>query len=238
MKTGIAALAFMLLAAVSGNRPDSLNLPYDLRHVDLALSPAVPNLPSPEETPWRQNERIGEDIRYHEALALDQRDTIASALPDPSTDELKAWFTKHPQRFQEPPRISFRQLCFSFASDGEEAEDVATRAFRDVSGQPVDSDGGAANLADHLTFRSYYGDLTQEQVAEVFGTVFARTLFQLKPGSWQRPVESPSGWHLVWIDSITPGRAPAFANVEAEVRSAWNSDQRAVLRQALARQKQ
>jgi peptidyl-prolyl cis-trans isomerase C len=240
MKTGIAALVFMLLAAVSGDRSGSLKPHDDLRHLDLALAPKLRNHPWPDETPGLPNDRIGEDIRYREVLAhgLDPRDTTASALHDPSTDELKAWFTKHAQRFQEPPRISFRQLCFSFAGDGEEAEDVATRAFRDVSGQPVDSDGGAANLADHFTFRSYYGDLTPEQVAKVFGTIFARTLFQLKPGSWQRPVESTSGWHLVWIDSIAPGHAPAFADVEVEVRSAWISERRAILRQALARQTQ
>jgi peptidyl-prolyl cis-trans isomerase C len=137
-----------------------------------------------------------------------------SSVQYPGADELRAWFRKSPQGFQEAPRISFRQLCFSFARHGEKAHDLAARAFQKMSGQPVDSDGGTANLADHLMLRSYYGDRTPEQVAKVFGTVFARSLFQLKPGSWQGPIESVSGWHLVWIDSIATGRVRSFGEVE------------------------
>jgi hypothetical protein len=99
--------------------------------------------------------------------------------------------------------ISFRQLCFSYTRDGDKARDAAINAFRKVAGQPVDSDGGVANLADHATLPSYYGDLTAEQVAKVFGETFARSLFQLKAGSWQGPIKSVSGWHLVWIDSVS-----------------------------------
>jgi len=130
-------------------------------------------------------------------------------------DEPQAWFEKRPQRFQEAPRISFRQLCFSFARDGKNAHGLAASAFRKVSGQPVDSDAGMANLADHLTLRSYYGNRTPEQVAEVLGTAFARSLFQLKPGGWQGPIESVSGWHLVWIDPIASGPERSLTDMES-----------------------
>lgn len=39
---------------------------------------------------------------------------------------------------------------------------------------------------------------------------FSRALFQLHPGSWQGPIESGFGWHLVWVDSMTPAYAPTF----------------------------
>jgi parvulin-like peptidyl-prolyl isomerase len=32
------------------------------------------------------------------------------------------------------------------------------------------------------------------------------------------PIESGLGWHLVWVDSITPGRVPAFEEVEAQAK--------------------
>ena len=41
---------------------------------------------------------------------------------------------------------------------------------------------------------------TPEQMAKEFGPDFAATLFKLKPGSWQGPVQSGYGWHLVWIE--------------------------------------
>ncbi len=58
--------------------------------------------------------------------------------------------------------------------------------------------------------QSYYSDQTSEEVSKVFGATFARSLYQLKSGGWQGPIESPYGWHLVWIDSITTSRGPTF----------------------------
>jgi parvulin-like peptidyl-prolyl isomerase len=49
----------------------------------------------------------------------------------------------------------------------------------------------------------------------------------LPPGSWQGPIESGLGWHLVFIDFLEPGRLPDFSEVEPEVRNAWLSEQKA-----------
>ena len=89
----------------------------------------------------------------------------------------------------------------------------------------------ATALADPFMFQDYYGDRSLDDVAKTFGPGFARALFQLAPGSWQGPIESGYGWHLVWVDSLTPARAPAFEEVEPEVRTAWVEDQRAAIRQ-------
>ncbi len=35
------------------------------------------------------------------------------------------------------------------------------------------------------------------------------------------PIESGLGWHLVWVDSITPGRVLAFEEVEAQAKDEW-----------------
>jgi peptidyl-prolyl cis-trans isomerase C len=66
-----------------------------------------------------------------------------------------------------------------------------------------------------------------EQVANVFGSKFAQVLFQLKTGAWSGPVESGLGWHLVFIESVTPGRVPNFEEIEAEVKAEWIAAQRA-----------
>ena len=52
-------------------------------------------------------------------------------------------------------------------------------------------------------------------------------LEKLKPGSWQGPIESGYGWHLVFVDTVIPGRIPAFEEVESDVKTAWLSDQKA-----------
>ena len=51
---------------------------------------------------------------------------------------------------------------------------------------------------------------------------------KLEPGSWQGPVQSGLGWHLVFVDTAVPGRVPAFEEVEAEVKTAWLGEQKAL----------
>lgn len=87
------------------------------------------------------------------------------------------------------------------------------------------------NLADPFLYQSYYAERTPEYLANVFGTKFVQALSQLKPAaSWQGPIESRFGWHLVWIESLTPGRIPAFEEVEPEVKNEWLAEQRAAAR--------
>ena len=47
-------------------------------------------------------------------------------------------------------------------------------------------------------------------------------------------MESGLGWHLVWVDSITPGRTPKFEELEiSEIKSQWLSAQRAETKREL-----
>jgi hypothetical protein len=123
-------------------------------------------------------------------------------------------------------RASFRHLYFSFDKRGEGVREDAEGVLAELADQPVDWPG-TGTLADPFMFQDYYGDRSPEQVVNVFGAKFARSLFQLQPGSWHGPIESGFGWHLVWVESMTPARVPAFEEVEPEVRSAWVAEQRA-----------
>ena len=46
-------------------------------------------------------------------------------------------------------------------------------------------------------------------------------------GSWQGPIYSGYGWHLVFIDAVVPRRVPVFEEVESEVKKAWLDEQEA-----------
>jgi peptidyl-prolyl cis-trans isomerase C len=94
-----------------------------------------------------------------------------------------------------------------------------------LAGKPADAPE-LVNLADPFMFHDYYGDRLPEQVAAEFGTKFAGALFELEPGAWQGPIESGFGWHLIWIDSMTPGRVPAFEELEPMLKSEWVTEQR------------
>jgi hypothetical protein len=186
--------------------------------------------------------KVQEEVLYREALAmgLDKDDTIVkrrmaqkmqflaedvAAAHEPTTDELKTWFEKNVDKFALPSRATFRHLYFSFDRRGQRTHDDAVAALAKIAGQPEDSKF-AASLADPFMFQDYYGDRAPEQLAKEFGPTFALSVFQLQPGSWQGPIESGYGWHLVWIESIVPGHISDFEEVEPDVKTAWLADQK------------
>src|SRR5947207_4629283 len=75
-------------------------------------------------------------------------------------------------------------------------------------------------------FQEYYGDSSTEQVASEVGPQFAQAVLKLTPRSWQGPIESGYGWHLVFVESLTPGRIPALEEIESDVKTAWLGDQK------------
>jgi hypothetical protein len=76
--------------------------------------------------------------------------------------------------------------------------------------------------------QDYYRDRAPEFLGKEFGPQFARAVATLPPASWQGPIESGFGWHLVFVDTVIPGRVPAFEEIEADVRTAWLSEQKAL----------
>ena len=219
----------------------------DVKQIGLAWVAQGRAAPSPEEMRSLIDARVREEILYREALAfgLDKDDTIVrrrmaqkmeflfedvAALREPTADELRAWFERNAERFTLPARATFRHLYFSPDRRGASAHDEAARALQKVAGTPMDSPEVAA-LGDPFMFQDYYGDRAPDDVARTFGPGFARALFQLTPGAWAGPIESGYGWHLVWVDAMTPARAPAFEEVEPDVRTGWIEDRRAEIRQ-------
>jgi hypothetical protein len=215
----------------------------DLRQMDIYFESQWHRQPTPAEFQAMVEDKVREEILYREALAmgLDKDDTIVkrrmaqkmqflaedvATAHEPSTDELKAWFDKNKDKFALPSRYSFRHLYFSPDKRGKNAHDDAAKVLAEIAGQPEDSKLAVSN-ADRFMFQDYYRDRTPEALAKEFGPQFAVALEKLKPGSWQGPVESGYGWHLLYVDTVIPGRIPAFEEIEPDVKIAWLGEQKA-----------
>jgi len=215
----------------------------DLRQMDMYFESQWHRQPTPAEFQAMVEDRVREEVLYREALAmgLDKDDTIVkrrmaqkmqflaedvAAAHEPSTAELKAWFEKNSNKFALPSRYSFRHLYFSPDKRGKKAQEDATKTLGKIAGQPEDSKL-AVSLADRFMFQDYYGDRAPEALAKEFGPQFVVALEKLKPGSWQGPIESGYGWHLVFVDTVIPGRIPAFEEMEPDVKTAWLGEQKA-----------
>jgi hypothetical protein len=215
----------------------------DLRTMGAYFESQWHRAPTPQEFEAMVEDKVREEVLYREGLAmgLDKDDTIVkrrmaqkmqflaedvATAHEPSTAELKAGFDKNQGKFALPSRYSFRHLYFSTDKRGKNAREDAASVLAKIAGQPEDSKL-AVSSGDSFMFQDYYGDRTPAAIAKEFGPQFAVALEKLKPDSWQGPVESGYGWHLVFVDTVIPGHIPAFEEIEPEVKTAWLNEQKA-----------
>ena len=76
-------------------------------------------------------------------------------------------------------------------------------------------------------FQDYYRDKAPDYLRKEFGPTFAAAIVTLPTSSWQGPIESGFGWHLVFIDTVIPARTPAFEEIEPDMKQAWLAEQKA-----------
>jgi parvulin-like peptidyl-prolyl isomerase len=200
--------------------------------------------PTAQELSQLVENKVQEEILYREGLAmgLDKDDTIVkrrmaqklrflaedvAGAREPTTGELKSWFEKNRGMFAQPSRVSFRHLYFSPDRRGQRARDEAEKVLKKLAGLPQD-EKLAASLADPFMFQDYYRDRAPDYLGKEFGPQFAAAVVKLAPGSWEGPVESGFGWHLVFVDTVVPGRSPAFEEIDPDVKTAWLREQKAL----------
>lgn len=246
------AYAYLHRNAVPG--PDSNRIVLkagDLHQLQIAFAAQWQRMPTSKEMVGLAESRVREEVLYREALrlGLDTDDTIVrrrmaqkmefliedkSVADEPSSAQLQAWFKDHAKEFALPPRVSFREVYFSPDRRGTRAQADAATAQALLAHSPVNAPA-VARQGDPFVFQTSFTSRTPEQVAKDFGPDFAKALFTLPPGSWQGPIQSGYGWHVVFVTDSIPGRIPAFEEVEPKVVDAWKDERRsAALRKEYA----
>ena len=199
--------------------------------------PTAPELERLMET------KVQTEILYREALAmgLDKDDEIVkrrmaqkmqflaedAAPREPTTVELKNWYAKNSDKFALPTRVSFRHFYFSPDRRAAHTRDDAVKALAQLAGQ-TEGTNLPGSFADPFPFQEYYRDRGTDFLGKEFGPQFALSVAKLPIGSWQGPIESGYGWHLVFVDNAIPGHVPDFEEVEPELKTAWLSEQKAL----------
>lgn len=199
--------------------------------------------PTASELERLMETRVQTEVLYREALAmgLDKDDEIVkrrmaqkmqflaedAAQREPTTAELKRWYAKTSDKFAMPTHVSFRHLYFSPDRRAAHARDDAMKALAQLAGQTEDAKL-PGSFADPFMFQEYYRDRGTDFLGKEFGPQFALAVAKLPIGSWQGPIESGFGWHLVFVDNAIPGHVPDFEEVEPDLKTAWLSEQKAL----------
>ncbi|TNF80798.1 MAG: peptidyl-prolyl cis-trans isomerase [Gammaproteobacteria bacterium] len=164
---------------------------------------------------------IREEIFYREArkLGLDENDTIirrrlaqkltflnedlANAEP-PSETELAEYFQANLSTYLIPERFSFEHRYYS--SDRREDAEADARAAL----------AGGEDAGDPFILQKSYAQRSAREIGDLFGREFAEALSGLDrspPDSWQGPIPSAYGWHLVRLIDAEASREPLMTEV-------------------------
>ena len=198
--------------------------------------------PTQQELDGLIQQYIRETILYREALAmgLDKDDTVIrrrlaqkleflaqdlALMTPPTEEELQTYFDEHQDRYREPVRYTFTQVYIDPDKRGDKTLDDAKAIKATLAAQP-DVSGNAGELGDEFMLQAYYPEKPQIEIQKLFGSGFAESLVELKPGEWHGPVLSGYGTHLVYVHGIIESPAPVFAEVRTRVQQDWEDDRR------------
>ena len=205
--------------------------------------------PTPDELRGLVDDRIREEVLYREAIAmgLDQDDVVirrrlaqkfqflTEDLADahvPTDAELERYLASHRERYAAPARLTFSQLYFGQARRGTRARDDAARALASLRAgrTPPDDLRGDPSL-----LQAEFVDMTPDEIGRAMGQEFGEAVARVSGNTWQGPLPSSYGWHLVKVARRVEAAAPVLSAVRDAVRRDWEEDQRKLLNAELYR---
>jgi len=131
-----------------------------------------------------------------------------------SDADVEAYYHSHLEDYRLPPLASFTHVFFAEAP-GAEAKARAELAVLIGDRVPYDR---AGEHGERFLYQLNYAEADRALVASHFGDGFARALFEAKPGTWQGPLRSQHGWHLVVLRALSPAGLPPLADIRDRVR--------------------
>jgi hypothetical protein len=187
---------------------------------------------------------IKEEVYYREALALglDQNDTILrrrlmqkmeflsndlAELNQPDEDALNKYFLENQEKYELPARVSFTHIYFSLDKRGAKVVEDAKSVLSGLNTLR------APELGDSFMMQYDFVQETPFEVERLFGNDFAEQLFRSDINSWQGPIRSGYGLHLVRISEKIDSRMPELASVIDNVRTDLMFEQKKMMNEEI-----
>jgi hypothetical protein len=188
--------------------------------------------PTAQELQGLIEERIDEEVLAREAvrLGLDRDDVIVrrrlaqkmafvsddlAVVAEPVEAELREHFNAHRETYTAPDLYALRHVYFN-PDRHTSVDSDARRAL-----QKLARGANANEIGDPFMLPRELADVSRDDIARDFGSVFADAVTGSAPGAWSGPVRSPFGVHLVKLESHTPRSTARFEDVRDRVRGAF-----------------
>jgi len=127
--------------------------------------------------------------------------------------EVRDYFERNRSRYATPPNITFTHVFLRDPAARDDARQLLDR----LRGEEVTADM-AGEFGERFLYQLNYSAADMELVTSHFGPEFAKAVFALSPGTWQGPIRSQHGWHLVLPIAVEEAREPDFNEIASKVR--------------------
>jgi len=205
--------------------------------------------PTSDELRGALEQHIRQEVLYREALAreYDRDDLVvrramqqkmeflaaSQALQEPPTEEeIEAFFALRQERYRLPAVLTFAQIYISLDQRGVEAEQHAIDLLARLRSEDLEP-SALASWGDPIMLETFYADQTEREVSAAFGDVFAEAAVRLPIGTWEGPVSSGYGLHLVKVLQREESRVPDWREVAGRVISDLEFEAKASARDQL-----
>ena len=196
---------------------------------------------SPMQTEKLLEEFIREEVLFREAksLNLNEKDYIirqrlvqkveyllrASEIKRPVN--LEEFYAVNKDRYLTPRKITFTHIFFGKKERGSwsESERSAENLLTDFLSKPWDK-GTEIKSGDRFVFHKNYVDKSSEHISSHFGKGFSDALFELGIGTWEGPIKSAYGYHIVYVSNISEERVKNLEEIYDQVE--WDAKQAAI----------
>jgi peptidyl-prolyl cis-trans isomerase C len=186
--------------------------------------------PTEEELRAVVEQHVREEVLYRQAVALglDKDDSMIrqrlaqkvqflsediAEVAEPDEATLRRFFEERAATYVEPPALTFSHVFFSRERRGPAVDADAKRALAIVARDP----DAASEIGDPFLLPLAFTRTSTVDVASQLGQDFAAALRDLPVGSWQGPIASTYGVHLVLMTERTEGRRPDLAEIRSAV---------------------
>lgn len=160
----------------------------------------------------RLNLSEGDEIIRRRMIQKMQFIAEQEAAITPTDEALRAYYQANQSRYELPSTISFEQLQF-------QSRDLAiTASSAGASPETM----AQATMLSRVNVRQ-----SLREIASTFGPDFTRSLETLEVAeSWQGPVQSSFGWHLVKVLELNPPVLAPFEDIRTELGVDYDYDAR------------
>ncbi|MFL0354290.1 peptidyl-prolyl cis-trans isomerase [Xanthomarina sp. GH4-25] len=116
-------------------------------------------------------------------------------------DDLKAYYELRKEKYLKPAEITFSQIYFS--NKVENSKDVLVAIKNQLNANNTTPDN-VSDVGESIMLESNFKNIATNKIDYTLGENVSQQLLELPLNSWQGPIASSFGSHLVYISQVNP----------------------------------